>query len=72
MDTLILPRQSGGGLDVFQFYYYTPSIAAAAIFIVVFAVTTSVHFWQMFKTKTWFLVPFLIGGLCMSCLHIDH
>lgn len=61
------PRQSspGGGLDTFQFYYYTPSTAAAAIFIVIFGLTTALHGWQMFRTKTWFLIPFLIGGCCM-------
>ena len=67
MSSTLLPRQSGGGLDVFQFYYYEPSMAAAAIFVVAFGITTLLHCWQMFKTKTWFLIPFLIGGFC-TCL----
>lgn len=69
MDPTLLPRQSsGGGLDAFQFYYYAPSMAAAAIFIAIFGLTTALHFWQMFRTRTWFLIPFLIGGCCeFSC-----
>lgn len=62
MDHALLPRQSGGGLDTFQFYYYSPSLAAATIFIVVFALTTGMHVFQMLKTRTWFLIPFFIGG----------
>lgn len=64
MDTMLLRRESGGGLDTFQFYYFHPSLAAAAIFVAIFAITTIVHSWQMFRTKTWFLIPFLIGGFC--------
>lgn len=44
-------------------YYYTPSSAAAGIFIVLFGISTVYHFYQLMRTRTWFMIPFLIGGL---------
>ena len=55
----LLPRASK-----FELYKYTPSLAAAVLFIVLFALTTSLHSYQMFRTRTWFYIPFLLGGLC--------
>lgn len=50
----------------FVFYYYEPSMAAAAIFVILFALTSILHSVQMFTTRTWFMIPFLIGGYCKS------
>jgi len=50
-------------LDGFQYYHYSPSMAAAIIFVILFGVATSLHFYQMFRSRTWFLVPFVIGGI---------
>ncbi|KAJ6036454.1 hypothetical protein N7540_000733 [Penicillium herquei] len=47
----------------FVLYYYTPSAAAAAIFIVLFGLSTLLHFYQLIRTRTWFMIPFLIGGI---------
>ncbi|KAJ5803405.1 uncharacterized protein N7503_005855 [Penicillium pulvis] len=47
----------------FTYYYYTPSAAAAAIFIVLFGLSTLLHFYQLVRTRTWFMIPFLIGGI---------
>lgn len=44
-------------------YYYTPSTAAAGIFIALFGLSTLYHFYQLLRTRTWFMIPFLIGGL---------
>ncbi|CRG83388.1 Protein RTA1 [Talaromyces islandicus] len=43
-------------------YYYTPSTAAAVIFVVLFGLSTVYHFYQLLRTRTWFMIPFLIGG----------
>lgn len=56
-------RQEDGGLDDFKYYKYDPSMAAAIIFIIAFTLTTSLHFYQMFRTRTWFMTAFCIGGL---------
>lgn len=57
-------RQDTG--QEYQYYHYVPSIAAAIVFAILFGASTAMHTYQMFKTKTWFLVPFLIGGICKS------
>ncbi|KAL8894116.1 MAG: hypothetical protein Q9192_004603 [Flavoplaca navasiana] len=44
-------------------YHYSPSIAAAAVTIVVFAVLTGLHAYRMIKTKLWFCIPFTLGGV---------
>ncbi|PVI01010.1 hypothetical protein DM02DRAFT_642118 [Periconia macrospinosa] len=43
----------------FKLYRYDPSMAAAVIFIIGFLVITSIHFYQMIRTRTWILIPFL-------------
>ncbi|PVH67423.1 RTA1 like protein [Cadophora sp. DSE1049] len=42
---------------------YAPSIAAGAIATIVFTVLTVAHTSRLFKTRTWFCIPFVIGGL---------
>jgi len=50
----------------FHLYQYLPSLAAAAVAVVVFAVLTALHAWRMQKAKAYYFVPFLIGGICKS------
>jgi hypothetical protein len=42
---------------------YTPTIAAGAIAAIVFILLTSVHTWRLVKNRTWFCIPFVVGGL---------
>ncbi|KAH6618831.1 RTA1 like protein-domain-containing protein [Boeremia exigua] len=44
-------------------YEYTPSVAAAAIFIVVFLILLVVHTFRLFKTRTWFCTSFVVGTI---------
>ncbi|KAK4506630.1 hypothetical protein PRZ48_000362 [Zasmidium cellare] len=46
----------------FEKYPYEPSEAAAIIFIVLFALTTALHAFQLISKRTWFMIPFLVGG----------
>lgn len=48
----------------FFLYQYEPSVAAAALFIGLFAITTALHLYQMIRTRTWFFIPFVCGGIC--------
>lgn len=50
----------------FILYHYDPSTPAAVVFITLFAITTLLHIFQMVKAKTWYFIPFVIGGICMS------
>ncbi|KAF5878058.1 putative rta1 domain protein [Botrytis fragariae] len=47
----------------YYLWNYIPSIAAAVIFIILFILTTALHTWRMFKTKSWFCTAFCVGGL---------
>ncbi|CAJ0546495.1 Ff.00g011220.m01.CDS01 [Fusarium sp. VM40] len=47
----------------FHLYHYDPSVAAAAIFIILFTITTGLHLFQMVQTRTWFFIPFCCGGI---------
>ncbi|KAJ6191035.1 hypothetical protein N7519_001056 [Penicillium mononematosum] len=48
---------------IFAFYRYNPSMGGAVLFTLLFMGTTFYHIFQMFKTRTWFFIPFVIGGL---------
>ncbi|KAJ5644807.1 hypothetical protein N7507_010818 [Penicillium longicatenatum] len=47
----------------YKFWNYVPSLPAAVIFMLVFLALTGLHTWKMIKTKTWFCIPFTIGGV---------
>ncbi|BCR85873.1 RTA1 domain-containing protein [Aspergillus chevalieri] len=48
---------------VFAFYRYDPSMGGAVLFILLFMGTTGYHIFQLFKTRMWFFIPFVIGGI---------
>lgn len=48
----------------FRFYYYEPSMPAAIIFAVLFALATLLHTYQLVRSRTWFMIPFVVGGIC--------
>ncbi|KAF2666302.1 RTA1-domain-containing protein [Microthyrium microscopicum] len=48
----------------YELYRYKPSLPAAIVFTILFALVTSLHGYQMIRTRTWFYIPFFIGGLC--------
>jgi cobalamin synthase len=55
------------GSDDQKYYRYDPSLAAAIIFIVLLVFTSSFHFYQMVRTRTWYFIPFVVGACCKSC-----
>jgi hypothetical protein len=54
---------SDNGIPKYVLWPYTPTIAAGVIAALVFIAITSVHTWRLVKNRTWFCVPFVIGGL---------
>ncbi|CAN9404379.1 unnamed protein product [Alternaria sp. RS040] len=44
-------------------YDYTPSVAAAAIFIFCFAVLLVIHVFRFLKTRTKFCIPYMVGAI---------
>lgn len=65
-DMALEGRQDGSG---FKLYHYTPSIAGAAVFIVLFLGTTVCHSWQVVRTRCWIAVPLVAGGLRKMTRH---
>ena len=45
-----------------SYYEYAPSSTAAIIFVSLFGIVTILHLYQLLRTRTWVLIPFLIGG----------
>lgn len=54
------------GLEPYKHGYYlwkyVPSAAAAGIFCAIFGVVTIAFVWRIWKTRTWFCIPFAVGG----------
>lgn len=50
----------------FYLWDYLPSTVAAVIFIVLFIGATGFVGFRMVRTRTWFSIPFVLGGLCKS------
>ncbi|OAL31116.1 hypothetical protein AYO20_08351 [Fonsecaea nubica] len=46
----------------FKLYHYDPSLVAAVIFVILFAVASFLHTYQLIRTRTWFFIPFCVGG----------
>jgi hypothetical protein len=53
---------SNGGIE-YALYRYTPSIPAAAIFVVVFVGLSVLHLIRLIKHRSFFFIPFLVGLL---------
>ncbi|KAF2018817.1 RTA1-domain-containing protein [Aaosphaeria arxii CBS 175.79] len=49
--------------NAFVYYRYAPSLAAAAIFVALFGISSLLHIWQTWRKKSWFMTPFIIGAL---------
>lgn len=47
----------------YYLWQYVPSLPAAVVFLVLFAAITGAHCFRIFKTRLWFCLPFVIGGI---------
>jgi len=50
--------------DDYYLWKYLPSQVASIVFIVLFLAITALHFWRIYKLRTWFCLSFAIGCLC--------
>ncbi|KAI9041877.1 RTA1 domain-containing protein [Aspergillus affinis] len=69
---------SGHGEIDFKLYRYTPSLAAAILFIVLFVLITAYHLYQVIRAKSWYFLIFVVGGvfqiigyICRVLAHSD-
>lgn len=56
----------------FKFYHYDPSMVGAVIFTIAFLITTSLHSYQLLRTRTWFMIPMVVGGFCMCPMSFPY
>ncbi|KAI1097465.1 RTA1-domain-containing protein [Jackrogersella minutella] len=56
--TQILPYKGD-----YYLWKYVPNLPAAAIFAVLFGVATGFHLYRIIRTRLWFCLPFVVGGL---------
>lgn len=57
--------------EKYMLYHYSPRLAPAVIFITLFAISSIVHIWQLWRRRTWYFIPFVIGGLCKFWCPVD-
>lgn len=50
----------------FALYRYIPSLPLAAISVACFSILTMWHGTRMVQTRAFYLMPFVIGGVCKS------
>lgn len=63
---------SDSGKAEYKLWYYTPSVAGGAIACIVFCILTLLHCFRLFKNRTWYCIPFVIGGLVSSTSILIH
>jgi hypothetical protein len=59
---------NGEATSDYQLYHYVPSLPAAVVAIVVFAILTIAHCHRLIKRRAWFCIAFAVGGLCECSL----
>ena len=47
----------------YKLWNYTPSLAGGVVGAVIFAILTLLHTYRLIRNRTWFCIPFVIGGL---------
>ncbi|KAB8257580.1 putative RTA1 domain protein [Aspergillus pseudonomiae] len=47
----------------YYLWLYVPSLGAAVVFLLFFAGATVLHTYRLIKTRTWFYIPFAMGGI---------
>ncbi|XXH02711.1 hypothetical protein Hte_009096 [Hypoxylon texense] len=47
----------------YYLWQYIPSLPAAVIFLILFLAITGAHGFKIYKTRLWFCLPFVVGGI---------
>lgn len=56
----------------YKLYNYDPSGAAAIPFAALFGLATVAHIVRMVRARSWFMIPFTIGGVCEFVHNIEE
>ena len=57
-------RTSVNSDDSYKLYQYVPSLPAAIVAIILFAIVTVYHVWLIIRHRSWYFIPFTVGGFC--------
>jgi len=52
--------------EKYMLFEYQPKKVPAIIFIVLFGISSFLHVFQLIKKRTWYFIPFVIGGIRKS------
>ena len=52
--------------EKYMLFEYQPKKVPAIIFIVLFGISSFLHMFQLIKKRTWYFIPFVIGGIRKS------
>lgn len=63
----IRQEQQDDNWSDFKLWYYKPSVPAAVIFAVIFIALTAHHSYLLVRRRTWFCIPFVVGGI-LECM----
>lgn len=47
-----------------KLWAYTPSLAGGVVAAAAFACLTFFHLYRLIGSRTWFCIPFVVGGFC--------
>lgn len=61
-------QDAAGAAFNFKLYRYDPSLPAAIVAVIVFAVLTTLHTWRLWRARAFYFTPFVIGGVCKPSL----
>ncbi|CAI6064525.1 unnamed protein product [Clonostachys chloroleuca] len=56
-------RDASDDLVVFRLYHYDPTLIGAVVFVLFFLGTSFFHIWQLYRSRCWFAIPLIVGGL---------
>ncbi|TLS30043.1 hypothetical protein PpBr36_02241 [Pyricularia pennisetigena] len=67
MNSTLQDGSSAGAIPpdayTFRLYHYDPTIPGAIVVAVIFLATTIFHFWQLIRSRCWFMIPLAVGGI---------
>jgi hypothetical protein len=48
---------------IYKFYHYDPLVAPAIVALSAFVITTAIHAYQLTRTRAWYMIPMIVGGI---------
>lgn len=53
-------------------YHYTPSLGLAVCFCTTFGISTVLHTYQTTRSKSWYMIPIILGGICETTGYVGR